>query len=275
MVHERSVAKRAVPIAAGIVALLALFMTAVALMAQTSAQPNASASQFEVASIKPASPSAPQHGRLTRMESIIGTSPGLLTVRTATLRELIEGAYSLDNYLVIGGPQWIDSVRFEVQAKSAAAANRQQLLLMLRPLLASRFKLVLHRETREMGVYALALAKGGPKFQTAKPWPESKPRPLNHLGYNVDMSWLATYLTHLGSDMPVVDKTGLTGKYDLDLDMDKVMAAAGAESGNSSISSIFQATVDALEEQRGLKLVRSKAPVEVLVIDHAERPTQN
>jgi uncharacterized protein (TIGR03435 family) len=168
----------------------------------------------------------------------------------------------------------VDSVRFEVQGKAAAAAGRQQLLLMLRPLLADRFKLAFHRETKEMAVYALAVAEVSPKFQASKPWPESKPRPLNHLGYNVDMAWLATYLTHLGSDMPVIDKSGLTGTYDLDLDMEKIMAAAGADSGHPSISSVFQATVDALEGI-GLRLVRTKAPVEVLVVDHAERPSTN
>jgi uncharacterized protein (TIGR03435 family) len=258
--------------ASGIMLLLATLMTGV----QTSAQQNtASVPQFEVASIKPASASAPPRGRLTRMEALIGTTPGLLTARNVTLKELIEGAYSLDNYQVIGGPEWVGSVRFEVQGKPSAAANRQQLLLMLRPFLAARFNLAFHRETKEMAVYALEVTKGGPKFQTAKPWPESKPRPLNHLGYNVDMAWLAAYLTHLGSDMPVIDRTGLTGKYDLDLDMEKIMAAAGAESGNPSISSVFQATVDALEEQRGLKLARTKAPVEVLVVDHAEQPSQN
>jgi len=87
-------------------------------------------------------------------------------------------------------------------------------------------------------------------------------------------AWLATYLAHLGADIPVIEKTGLTGKYDLDLDMDRIMAAAGAESGNPSITAVFQATVDAMEGL-GLKLVRTKAPVEVLVVDHAERPSGN
>jgi uncharacterized protein (TIGR03435 family) len=96
----------------------------------------ASTPQFEVASIKLASPSAPRPGRLTRMEAIIETSPGLLSARNATLKELIEGAYSLENYQVTGGPEWMDSARFEVQGKPAGAASRQQLLLMLWPLLA-------------------------------------------------------------------------------------------------------------------------------------------
>ena len=150
-----------------------------------------------------------------------------------------------------GGSGWIDSTRFDVQAKPASAATREQLLLMLRPLLADRFKLAFHRETKELPVYALVVAKGGPKFQKPKPWPESAPRPVNHLGYNVDMAWLAKYLTRFGSDMPVIDKTGLAGNYDLDLDMEKISAGAGADAGGTppSIGSVFQATVDAIEDR--------------------------
>lgn len=299
VVHELSVAKKAALTAAGMLALLAPVTVGViggrivhaqsrtfipweslpgALMAaQTTAQSKAASTlQFEAASIKPASPSAPPPGRLTRIEAIIGTSPGLLTARSATLKELIEGAYSLERYQVVGGPEWIESARFEVQGKAAAAASRQQLLLMLQPLLADRFKLAFHHETKEMAVYALAVAKGGPKFQTSKAAPESKPRPLNHLGYNVDMAWLATYLTHLGSDMPVIDKTGLAGKYDLDLDMGRIAAVAAADAGGApGMGAMFQATVNAVEDQLGLKLVRTKAPLDIFVVDHAERPSKN
>jgi uncharacterized protein (TIGR03435 family) len=241
--------------------------------AQTSAQSQGvPAPQFEVASIKPASPSAPQHGRLTRMEALIETGPGLITARNATLKELVEGAYSLEKYQVIGGPEWVDSVRFEVQGKAAGAASRQQLLLMLRPLLAERFRLAFHSDTKELMVYALVVAKGAKlkMYQGA----EGAPLGVNRLGRNVSMADFAKYLTRLGNDLPVIDKTGLTGKYDLDLDMNKIIAAAGADSGNPSISSVFQATVDAIEGL-GLRLVRTKDPVEALVLDHAERPSPN
>ena len=234
----------------------------------------ASTPQFEVASIKLANPTAPRPGR---MGAHIYTSPVQLSALNATLKELVEGAYALENDQVTGGSGWIDSTRFDVQAKPASAATREQLLLMLRPLLADRFKLAFHRETKELPVYALVVAKGGPKFQKPKPWPESAPRPVNHLGYNVDMAWLAKYLTRFGSDMPVIDKTGLAGNYDLDLDMEKISAGAATDAGGTppSIGSVFQATVNAIEDQLGLKLVRTKAAVEVFVIDQAERPSQN
>jgi uncharacterized protein (TIGR03435 family) len=167
----------------------------------------------------------------------------------------------------------MDVARFEVQGKPAGAAGRQQLLLMLQPVLADRFKLAFHRETRELLVYALVASRGAKlkRYQGA----EGAPLGVNRLGRNVSMAEFASYLTRLGNDLPVIDKTGLMGNYDLDLDMEKIMAAAGADSGNPSIGSVFQATVDAMEGQTGLKLVRSKALVEVLVVDHAERPSQN
>ncbi len=288
-----SIARKAALTAAGMAALLAPIVRVHAqsrtltrwerledgalMAAQSSAQSKApSPLQFDVASIKPASPSAPAPGRLTRLEAIIETRPGLLTARSATLKELIEGAYSLERYQVAGGPEWIESARFEVQGKAGGADGRPQLLLMLRPLLADRFKLAFHRETKEMAVYALTVEKGGPKFQTSKAAPESNPRPLNHLGYNVDMAWLATYLTHAGSDMPVIDRTGLAGKYDLDLDIGRIAAAASADAGGTpGMGAMFQATVNAVEDQLGLKLARTKAPLDRLVVDHAERPSKN
>jgi len=275
-VRELSVAKKAALTAVGMAALIASVRIGMISVRVVRAQPQqskaASTPQFDVASIKLASPSAPQHGRLTRMESLIETSPGLLTARNATLKDLVEGAYSLERYQVIGGPEWVDSVRFEVQGKSAGAASRQQLLLMLRPLLAERFRLAFHNDTKELPVYALVVAKGA-KLKTYQ-GAEGAPLGVNRLGRKVSMADFAKYLTRLGNELPVIDKTGLTDNYDLDLDMNKIMAAAGSESGNPSIGSVFQATVDAIENI-GLKLVRTKAPVEVLVIDHAERPSQN
>ena len=239
-----------------------VFLSAViALMAQ-------SAPQFEVASIKAANPAALQPGR---MGARVSTSPGMLSARGATLRDLIENAYGVDNYQITGGAEWIGAVRFDVQAKGAG--DREQLLAMLRTLLADRFRLAFHRETKQLTVYALVVAKGGPKFKKYQASDEA-PKALNRFGRNIDMAWLARYLTRFGADMPVIDKTGLVGNYDIDLDMRKIMQAAGADSGAPSIGSVFQATANALEEL-GLRLSPTKAPMEVLVIDHAERPRGN
>jgi uncharacterized protein (TIGR03435 family) len=230
--------------------------------------------QFEVASIKPADPGY----RPGRLGASIQTSKGLLVTPGATLKEMIAAAYALESYQVSGGAAWADSARFAVEAKPTNGATREQLLPMLQPLLADRFKLAFHRETRQLAVYALVVARNGPKLHRLKPGTESEPGKLNRLGRNVDMAWFARYLTHFGADKPVIDKTGLAGNFDLDLDMEKILAEAasgGAEGTPPGINSIFEATVNALDDRLGLKLAPTKAPVEVLVIDRAERPSAN
>jgi uncharacterized protein (TIGR03435 family) len=198
----------------------------------------------------------------------------MLSARNATLKELIEGAYGLENYQVTGGPQWLESARFDVDAKPSAATGREQLLVMLRPVLTERFKLASHREKKDLTVYTMVVAKGGPRFKKSPPRDANTPLGINHLGRGMDMPSFARYLTRFGSDLPVIDKTGLAGNYDLDLDLDKIAAAAGADSHPPTIGEMFQATVDAMENI-GLRLVRAKAPVEILVIDHAEQPVRN
>ncbi len=242
------------------------FAFALGLLAQSKPAP-----QFDVASIKPANPSA----RPGRMGGAIETWPGFLSTRSASLKELIAAAYAVEPYQVSGSAAWLDSARFAVEAKCAGPAAREQLLLMLEPLLADRFKLTFHRETRQVRVYALVLAKNGPKFHKWNPAAESAPGKVNRLGRNVDLLWFARYLTHFGADKPVIDRTGLTGHYDLDLDMDKIMTPLAESAGAApTIASVFQATADALEDQLGLKLISTKAPIEFLVIDHAEKPNQ-
>jgi uncharacterized protein (TIGR03435 family) len=230
--------------------------------------------RFEVASIKQADPSARPGRAAAALGVRINTSPGMLSTRSVTLKDLIAAAYAIETYQVTGGPGWLDSERFEVLAKSADATSREQLLLMLRPLLADRFRFTFHRETKEMRVYALTVAKNG-SLRRMKPGEESKPV-LNRLGRDWDMPALARYLTGLGADMPVIDKTGLTGQFNLDLDMEKIIAAA-AEIGGTPPSNegMYQGTVAIMERQCGLKLVPSKAPIELLVVDGANRPSAN
>src|SRR5215469_158862 len=139
-----------------------LGISSVWLIAQSQSAPL----HFDAASIKLAN--APEPGRAAKAMGMAGrieTSPGRLSVRTATLQDLIEAAYDVADYQVSGGPAWVKSERFAMEAKSANPASREQLLLMVRPLLVERFQLSFHRETRQFAVYALELAKNGPKFQ--------------------------------------------------------------------------------------------------------------
>lgn len=234
-----------------------------------------SAPAFDVASIKPANPAArPGRVQLAILPTI-STGPATLSSRSATVKDLIAAAYGIETYQVFGGPPWLESDRFEVLAKSDKPASRDQLLLMLRPLLKDRCKLAFHTETKEMRVYALTASKNVSLQRPLTPSEAAKPT-LNHLVRNWDMPALARYLTRFGADMPVIDRTGLSGEFSLDLDMDSVVSAAYQNNGAAPTNeNMFDATVEMIEHQTGLKLVPTSAPVEMLVIDHVDRPSAN
>ena len=225
------------------------------------------ATRFEVASIRLANPSEPRGGRFGPPP--INTTPGLLTARSATLQQLVQSAYELEDYQVSGGPPWIDTARFDVEARAQGHADRAELLLMLRGLPTARFGLVFHREKKPMAVYALTVAKSGPRFHAVTPGVELPPsdrfRPRS-------MPFLTRYLTHLGSDMPVIDLTGLTGDFDLALDVGKILMEVNQDGMHAS--AMFEPIVEALQEA-GLQVARTRVPIETIVIDHAEKPVAN
>jgi uncharacterized protein (TIGR03435 family) len=202
---------------------------------------------------------------------------------------------------VIGGPAWIDSEGYDIEVKPGANTDPKQEWLMWQTLLAGRFKLRLHRETRELPIYDLTAAKSGPKLPAAKragcvsfppgtpprylpgkvdcgyvsgPFPGYEAGLLHIKGSRVRMADLIRELTSV-LDQPVLDKTEFTGEFDLDLSFTPDEALKGfpgfGRPGDPNLPNIFAA----LEKQLGLKLVPARGPVEVLVIDHAERPTEN
>jgi len=231
---------------------------------------------FEVAAIKLAEPFVARPGRLGSVNVVI--TPGRLVARNATLKDLIRDAYSLDDYQVFGGPTWVSSTRFDVEARAVGTPSREQLLMMLQRVLRERFKLATHRDSKELSVYALVLDKGGPKFYSLEAaeracYPKcAEPAPLNRLRQR-DVPSLARYLTRLGADRPVIDKTGLTGTFKIELDMQRIMAAAIEGGGPPSNENIYRASVDAVQDELGLTLKATKSQVDVLVIDHVEKPT--
>jgi bla regulator protein BlaR1 len=244
------------------------------LLIQSKVQPPpASTARFEVASIKPAAPGA-RPGRLAYAAygARINTDPGLLSIQSISLKDLIAAAYGIETYQISGGPAWVDSDQFEVNAKSASPASREELLRMLPSLLSDRFRLEFHTETKKSPAYALTVAQTG-KLQRIPSGEESKP---GFMRPNSDMPSLARYLTRSGADMPVIDKTGLTGQFKLDLDNEKIMQVAVDISGAPpSNEGIYRGTVEFIERQWGLKLVPTNAPVEVLVIDRVNRSSAN
>jgi len=237
----------------------AMVALALALTAQAQSQPTARP-EFDVVSVKPGDPSFPgSGGHLT---------PGGLEMRNATLKNLLLYAYRLNEYQIDGGPKWLDSARFDIDAKLPAGAPASQMPLMMQAMLADRFKLRFHRETKVRPEYALVVAKGGPKLQAAAedehPSTSQGDRLLK--GSALPVSTLARMLISVVG-APVLDQTGLTGKYDVDL---KFAPLVETTVQDDTLPDIFAAL-----QELGLKLESTKGPVEVLVIDHAEMPTAN
>lgn len=197
--------------------------------------------------------------------------PGRIHIANFGLEPIIMRAYGVQGDQMVGTPnEFRYPLAYEITATFPADTAQDQIPLMLQSLLADRFKLVVHRETRVLPVYFLVVAKNGPKLQVSH---EDKmfyrnPRRGHVEEKKVNMSSFAQSLhSNPMADRPVIDKTGLTGDYDFTLDW----TPNDATSGDLSAPSLFTA----LQEQMGLKLEAQNAPREVLVIDHAEKPTEN
>jgi uncharacterized protein (TIGR03435 family) len=242
--------------------VLAAMLSATALIGQT-------APAFSVASVK-RNPSAGNG---------IGNKFGPDTLRytNAPLSVLIEAVYRLKHYQLVNLPGWAQSERWDIDAKSDGPVTRQALMEMLGALLADRFQLRFHRETREMPVYRLTVAKGGPKFGPAKPqgpdhrWGTRVATGLLDMA-GTDMSNLTFFLSSQ-LDQPVEDQTGLTGIYDLKLEWAE--DAMTKPSVDSLPSNAELPIASAVELELGLKMTVVKGPVEVLVIERAERAAGN
>jgi uncharacterized protein (TIGR03435 family) len=269
-----------------------LSASAVLVLSGLAQSPGAAAAhpQFEVTSIKP-------NTSATGTMKFPFPSGGRFTATNLTLKILISFAYKVQGFEVSGGPGWIGSDRYDVTARAADTnIGVEQYRLMLQALLADRFKLAVHRETKEMPVYALLPGKGGPRLPEADPkgcvtsGQSSLPAcggfftgPSSLDGRKMAMPQFVDALS-IVLGRRVIDKTGFTGTFDIHLEFSPEGTAldrrgpgdAGSpvNAGNPDTSrpSIFTA----VQEQLGLKLESQKAPAEVLVIDHVERvPTEN
>jgi len=200
------------------------------------------------------------------------------------LGELIQFAYDMPDSQILGGPAWLESIMFDIDAKSdplvdaqlhalPAEQARHQKQLMVRALLADRFRLKVHQETRQLPVYALVVAKDGPKLRTSKidgTTIDTGRARLHIAGSDDTISILARELAQVLGRV-VVNQTGLSCRYDLTLRWTPDDAAAAASSSPDLPPDIFTA----IQEQLGLKLESTKGPVPVLVIDSVEMPSPN
>jgi uncharacterized protein (TIGR03435 family) len=220
---------------------------------------------LEVASIRP------NHSGSTD-SNVDSTAGGRLTVTNETLKELIKLAFSVKDYQISGAPGWIDSERYDIAAKTASAVklSLEDEKSLLRTLLADRFSMKSHRETKEDIIYTLRIGKDGSRLTRHDDGTGTKARAsCGHLlGGRVTTAVLATMLSRQ-LEHDVADETGLPGKYDFQLDW--TPDAGPCPGSTADQPSIFTA----VQQQLGLRLESAKGAVEILVIDHIQAPSEN
>jgi uncharacterized protein (TIGR03435 family) len=239
--------------------------------------------QFEVASIKPSSGGRGGHAGLSTNQARYLR----YEAENNTLNSLIIDAYKTTFDGVIGGPSWVRQAFFDVNAKPERPGTADELRAMLQNLLADRFKLQIHRQVVELPVYYLVTDKDGPRMTPSSndalddPIIERTPDVKDLHEVKIKVSSVPTkYLERLlrwAVDRPIIDKTGLTGKYDFDLrfaeDVPEEVVARHMEQGRPIV--LRPTIFEALRQQLGLRLDPGKGPVEKIVIDHAEKPSEN
>ena len=242
-------------------------------------------SGFDVASIKPSDSAA--------TGSQIDVSPGgVFTAKNVTLKALVQLAYELRDSELSGGPGWFDTQRYDIVAKGNVAgvsddemrkmtverrdAVKARFLLQVQMLLAERFQLKIHRETKELPVYALSVARNGPKIKTAADDDATHSNLSMRRGAagNAEITGTSVPLANLARSLSdlvgrsVMDKTGLKGNYNFKMTFTPDTGLQGAAGDGPSIFT-------ALQEQLGLRLESEKGPVEVLVVDSARKASEN
>jgi len=223
--------------------------------------------KFEVVSIKP-------NDSNSQNESD-GNSGGRFRATNIPVRALIARAYGMPQAQVLG-PDWLDAARFDIVAKFPegfvlSVPNLLQVQAMHRNMLADRFKLEAHTETRSLPAYALVIDKKGAKLGDAKEGCSAS-RSNNYgtfIGTCITMKSFAEFVSWY-ADLPVVDMTGVNGSYDVNLKW--TVERKRADAGDSMVGTALDI---ALQEQLGLKLERRKLPIDVLVVDRVEKPTEN
>jgi uncharacterized protein (TIGR03435 family) len=248
-------------------AAVAMALTMAQAIAQSPAPDTDTAPSFSVAAIKPHDPDSGRTG--------MGLDRNPIAIRNQSLASLIMFTYAVNPHQIVGAPDWADKSYFDIDARidTPGQFNLQQDQAMLAKLLADRFQLKFHREKRELPVYAIRIAKGGPKLTPAKPDEQ-----LNQTGSGNDIEHNVTFTNAAMSNVvlgmqfllnrPIVDQTGLTGRYDFTL-------RYTADEANTHDPNAPPGIFTAAQEQLGLKFEPTKALVDVLVIDRAEMPSPN
>jgi uncharacterized protein (TIGR03435 family) len=292
---------------ARVAAAAALLISAAPARAQSQSASTASPKrEYEIISIKPTDPAnrAGRSGLLYTADGLTGHNVGVMA--------LVRAAYEVENFQISGAPKWFDSEHYEIEAKMDAATAdevrklgpeksqtlRQQ---MMQALLADRFNFTAHQETKDVPIYSMVIAKGGSKLQEPKPdetyakgikGPDGQPfkdaiffsgrsPQITMMAQAASTSSLASVLAgRLGR--PVIDKTGLTAKYDFSFpfapdEVQSTSVPSGSPSGlpTTAPDSNLPTLMVAIEEHLGLKLESGKGPAALIVIDRVEKPSGN
>jgi uncharacterized protein (TIGR03435 family) len=236
---------------------------------------------FEVATIKPSLPNRPGKNA--------GFRGGHYMSRNTNVNDLIALAYGLHAKQIVGGPDWFGTDLYDIEGKPDAEGlpNDKQIKTMLQKLLADRFKLTFHHDKRELSVYVISVAGGGPKMTKSTSDPNALPtfgfQGLGNLFVtNMTMTDFAIWMQAGVMDKPVVDQTGLSGRYDFQLKWtpDESQFAQFRGTGRvvpppTNDPNAPPSLYAAMQEQLGLKMGTAKFPDDVIVIDHVEKPSEN
>jgi uncharacterized protein (TIGR03435 family) len=265
----------------GVVVAMLLGLRNVPLVAQSAQGPGAGPQpskmmaadahpEFEVATIKPSDPEDESDG--------FSTNGRHVSVRNQSVSKILAAAYGIHVRQVVDGPSWLGNDRYDISgvADVEGEPSLKQMQEMLQKLLADRFRLNVHREKRQLSVYAVTVLKTGPKLTKSKGDPNGSPdQEGSEHGTQTASKFTNTsmadfaFIMQFFLDRPMVDQTGLTGRYDFSLRW--TFDETQASSDPNAVPGIFTA----IQEQIGLKLEAVKAQADVIVIDHVERPSAN
>jgi uncharacterized protein (TIGR03435 family) len=260
---------------------LALAVTVISVLGASAQSPVARPKfdVFEVATIKPVDPDA-KSGRYITMQ---GTDR--FVAKQYNLKLLIAAAFDVSPRTISGGPGWIESDHYDILAVTPGAVRptHEEQMVMLRKLLTDRFSLSFHREKKEFSIYQLDVAKGGAKMKASTAAPDDPvqlistvyPDHVDLPARNASMHDLVSLMQRAIFDRPVVDHTGITGRYDFELTWTPDETQFGGDLPVAPSDAPSPPLFTAMEQQLGLRLEATRGPVDAMVIDKAERPSAN